>query len=77
MSTNDLTLLFEHLQYWPQVRQFTWKKSSGPRAKVNGPAGHLTPSGTLVIHFQGKRYKVQDLIDNLSTPHCQLIHPSL
>jgi hypothetical protein len=77
MSTNDLSLLLDHLQYWPEAHQFTWKKSPGRRIKVNGPAGHRTVSGKLVIHFQGKRYNVQDLIDNLTPSHCKPIHPSL
>lgn len=63
MSTTDLTLLLEHLQYWPEVRQFTWKKSPGRRVKANGPAGHRTASGNFVIYFQGKRYRMQELIN--------------
>ena len=72
MGTSDLTLLLDHLQYWPDVRQFSWKRSPGVRAPVNAPAGHRTASGHLVIRFRGRAYPVERLIEALTAQgHCR------
>ena len=66
MSTSNLTTLLDHLEYWPTVQQFTWRRSPNPRIRPNSPAGHRTPQGVLVINFRGKQYKVADLVVNLA-----------
>ena len=66
MSTFDLTALLDHLEYWPNSQQFTWRRSPCKRIRVNSPAGHRTPHGVLVIGFRGKQYKVADLIAGLN-----------
>jgi hypothetical protein len=62
MSDPDLIALVDHLEYWPGVGQFTWRKSPGRRVQPNSPAGHRTVGGVLVITFRGKKYKVDDLL---------------
>jgi hypothetical protein len=73
MSDSDLTALLDHLEYWPMVQQFTWRRSPHPRIRPNSPAGHRTPQGVLVIGFRGKKYRVRDLVVNLPSlqPHPQ------
>jgi len=64
MSDPDLTLLLDHLRYWPEVRQFTWAKSPSSRGRsmVNRPAGCRDPYGHLRIGFRGRVWRVEQVI---------------
>ncbi len=58
--TPDVLRLLAALQYWPQARQFTWRKYVGGPTSVGRPAGCLV-GNQCYIHFLGKRYRTDQL----------------
>jgi hypothetical protein len=62
MSNSDLSLLLDHLRYWPEVRQFTWIKATNTRSLPNRPAGYRNTSGNLIIQFRGRAFYVEQVI---------------